>query len=107
MNGIGVTSTGVGSTGVSVTAAAAGRGARLLADVTRRMEQVLSSVAGIVTAAESIAGAASQPQNSRAPSGPVLRRDEFAATRPLVAGLLREHAGLAAGAGVEIGRAHV
>ena len=104
------------------------------------MEQVLSSVAGIVTAAESIAGTASQPPNGRAPSGPapsqpapprpaqsgavppgstspgaaspgstspravpsgpVLRRDDFAATRPLVAGLLREHAGLAAGAGV-------
>ena len=30
----------------------------------------------------------------------MLRRDDFAATRPLVAGLLREHAGLAAGAGV-------
>ena len=74
--------------------------ARLLADVTRRMEQVLSSVAGIVTAAESIAGAAGQPPDGRAPSGPALRRDDFAATRPLVAGLLREHAGLAAGAGV-------
>ena len=62
---------------------------RLLARITRRMDQVLGSVAGIVTAAESIAR-----------SGPALRRDDFAATRPLVAGLLREHAGLAAGAGV-------
>ena len=102
-------------TGVSRTATAAGRGARLLADVTRRMEQVLSSVAGIVTAAESIAGAAGRSPDGQArfapapsrpappgprPSGPVLRRDDFAATRPLVAGLLREHAGLAAGAGV-------
>jgi hypothetical protein len=100
MNGIGVTSTGVGSTGVSVTAAAAGRGARLLADVTRRMEQVLSSVASVVAAAESIAGAAGLIPDGGAPSRPALRRDVFAATRPLVAGLLREHAGLAAGAGV-------
>jgi len=99
----------------SRTATAAGRGTRLLADVTRRMDQVLSSVAGIVTAAESIAGAASRSPDGQArsgptpsgpgpsgpgPSGPVLRRDDFAATRPLVAGLLREHAGLAAGAGV-------
>jgi hypothetical protein len=118
----------VNGIGVSVTATAAGRGARLLADVTRRMEQVLSSVAGIVAAAESIAGAAGRPPDglsgpalSRpalsgptlsgpapsglapsglAPSGLGLRCDDFAATRPLVAGLLREHAGLAAGAGV-------
>ena len=105
MNGIGVTSTGVTSTGVgstevSVTAAAAGRGARLLADVTRRMEQVLRSVASVVAAAESIAAAADLIPDGQAPSRPALRRDEFAATRPLVAGLLREHAGLAAGAGV-------
>ncbi len=96
----GVNGMGVSSSGVSVTAAAAGRGARLLADVTRRMEQVLSSVAGIVAAAESIAGAARRLPDGQAPSRPALRRDEFAATRPLVAGLLREHAGLAAGAGV-------
>jgi hypothetical protein len=100
-----VNGTGVNGTGVSVTATVAGRGARLLADVTRRMEQVLSSVAGIVTAAESIAGAADRPPagtalSGPAPSGPALRCDDFAATRPLVAGLLREHASLAAGAGV-------
>ncbi len=103
------------STGVSVTATAADRGARLLADVTRRMEQVLSSVAGIVAAAESIARAAGRPAGGQVPSrpassgvtpstlilsGPALRRGDFAATRPLVAGLLRKHAGLAAGAGV-------
>jgi hypothetical protein len=110
VNGTGVNGTGVSSRGVSLTATAAGRGARLLADVTRRMEQVLSSVAGIVTAAESIAATPGRPPpgrpplgrppSGRVPSGPVLRRDDFAATRPLVAGLLREHAGLAAGAGV-------
>src|ERR1700684_2696730 len=55
-------------------------------DGPRRMEQVLSSVAGIVTAAESIAGAAGQPPDDRGPSGPVLRRNDFAATRPLGAG---------------------
>jgi hypothetical protein len=100
VNGTEVNGTGVNAAAASLTVTAAGRGARLLADVTRRMEQVLSSVAGIVTAAESIAGAAGQPPDARAPSGPVLRRDDFAATRPLVAELLREHAGLAAGAGV-------
>lgn len=100
VDGTGVDGTGVGGTGVGGTAAAAGRGARLLADVTRRMEQVLSSVAGIATAAESIAGAAGLLPDGQAPSRPALRRDDFAATRPLVAGLLRDHAGLAAGAGV-------
>jgi hypothetical protein len=94
---------------------AAGRGARLLADVTRRMEQVLGSVTGLVAAAESIAGRAGrlpggqlpygQPPYGRPPydqpsGGPPLRRDDFAALRPLVARLLEEHAGLAAGAGV-------
>jgi Cache domain len=94
---------------------AAGRGARLLADVTRRMEQVLSSVTGLVMAAESIAGEAgrtpcskplrskppcSKPLRSKPPCSKPLRRDDFAALKPLVARLLREHAGLAAGAGV-------
>jgi hypothetical protein len=100
LNGTGANSAEVNRAAASLTATAAGRAAGLLADVTRRMEQVLSSVAGIVTAAESIAGRAGHPPDRRAPSGPVLRRDDFAATRPLVAGLLREHAGLAAGAGV-------
>jgi hypothetical protein len=104
---------------------AAGRGARLLADVTHRMEQVLGSVTRLVAAAESIAGEAGRPPGRKAPGskppgrkapgsqpqcrkapfskppyGKQLRRDDFAALRPLVAGLLREHAGLAAGAGV-------
>ena len=95
MSGARVSSTGASGTGVSVPAVAADRGARLLAEVTRRIEQVLGSVAGIVAAAESIASAAGRP-----PQGRALRRGDFAATRPLVAALLREHAGLAAGAGV-------
>ncbi|MDX6338017.1 MAG: hypothetical protein QOG05_5357 [Streptosporangiaceae bacterium] len=94
---------------------AAGRAARLLAGVTRQMEEVLGSVTGLVTAAESIAGEAawppgsllpgghppgSKPPGGKLPGGKELRRDDFAALRPLAAGLLREHAGLAAGAGV-------
>jgi Cache domain len=89
--------------------------ARLLADVTRRMDEVLGSVAGLVTAAESIAGRAGRVPANQPPDGPVpanqppgseppgtrsLRRDDFAALRPLVAALLEDHAGLAAGAGV-------
>jgi hypothetical protein len=85
----------VNGTAMGGTAAAAGRAARLLAGVTRRMEQVLASVAGIVTTAESVAGAAGRP-----PYGQQLRCDDFTVLRPLVGGLLREHAGLAAGAGV-------
>lgn len=94
---------------------AAGCGARLLADVTRRMEQVLGSVTGLVAAAESIAGRPGRLPGGQLPYGqpsygeppydqpsgwPPLRRDDFAALRPLVARLLEEHAGLAAGAGV-------
>jgi len=79
---------------------AAGRGARLLADVTHQMERVLSSVTGLVTAAESIAGEAARPPDGRSPAAQPLRRDDFAALRPLVARLLEKHAGLAAGAGV-------
>ena len=85
---------------MTVTTAAAGRGARLLAEVTRRMEQVLGSVAGLVAAAESGGG----PGARRARAPRATRRRRFAARtsrlRPLVAGLLAEHAGLAAGAGV-------
>jgi hypothetical protein len=94
------------------------------------MERVLGSVTGLVTAAESIAGQAArlpdghppdghppdghppdgqppdgQPPDGRSPDGRSpgahpLRRDDFAALRPLVARLLEEHAGLVAGAGV-------
>lgn len=95
MNGTGVNGTGVNGTAMGGTAVAAGRADRLLAGVTRRMGQVLASVAGIVTAAESLAGAAGRP-----PDGRPLRCDDFTMLRPLVGGLLREHAGLAAGAGV-------
>jgi hypothetical protein len=84
-----------GTAAMRVTAVAASRAARLLARVTRRMEQVLTSVAGLVAAAESLAGTAGRP-----PQGQPLRCDDFTALRPLVGGLLREHAGLAAGAGV-------
>ena len=120
---------------------------RLLADVTRRMDEVLRSVAGLVTAAESITGQAaasqaaenqaaasqapgsqaprsqaprsqeagsqapdvqapgsqapaSQAPDVQAPASRTLRREDFAALRPLVATLLQDHAGLAAGAGV-------
>ena len=94
--------------------------ARLLAGVTRRMDEVLGSVAGLVTAAESIAGQAGRPPGNQAPGSQSpavqsrgsqspdaqspdsqsLRREDFAALRPLVAALLQDHAGLAAGAGV-------
>ena len=91
--------------------------ARLLAGVTRRMDEVLESVAGLVAAAESIAARApgsqtagsqvpgSQTPGNRALGGQTLasrslRREDFAALRPLVAALLQDHAGLAAGAGV-------
>jgi hypothetical protein len=79
---------------------AAGRGTRLLADVTRRMERVLGSVTGLVTAAESIAGEAARSPDGRGPGAQPVRRDDFAVLRPLVARLLEEHADLAAGAGV-------
>lgn len=69
------------------------RGARLLRDVTLRMEQVLGSVTGLVTAAESILG-------SHLPGRGSLRRSDLAALRPMVAALLHDHAGLATGAGV-------
>ncbi len=89
--------------------------ARLLAGVSRRMVEVLGSVAGLAAAAESIAGRAgrvpgsqspgsqspgSQSPGSQPPGSQSLCRDDFAALRPLVATLLEAHAGLAAGAGV-------
>jgi Cache domain len=76
--------------------------ARLLAGVTRRMDEVLGSVAGLAAAAESIAGRApaSQTPASQTLASQSLRRGDFAALRPLVAALLQDHAGLAAGAGV-------
>jgi hypothetical protein len=69
------------------------RGTALLDGLTRRIGQVLSRVEEIGAAAESITGAA------RA-AGRELRRADFAAVRPLAASLLREQAGLVAGAGV-------
>jgi len=69
------------------------RGTALLDGLTRRIGQVLSRVEEIGAAAESITGAA------RA-AGRELRRADFAGVRPLAASLLREQAGLVAGAGV-------
>ncbi|HTT53124.1 MAG TPA: cache domain-containing protein [Streptosporangiaceae bacterium] len=70
-----------------------GRCTALLDGITGRVGQVLSRAEEIGVAAESIAGTA------RA-TGRELRRADFAVLRPLVAGLLREQAGLVAGAGV-------
>jgi hypothetical protein len=69
------------------------RGASVLTGITERIEQVLARVAETGAAAESIAAAA------RAAGRP-LRRDDFSPLRPLVDKLLREHPGLAAGAGI-------
>jgi hypothetical protein len=72
---------------------AAERCAGLLAAITRQIEQVLARVLDIGAAADAIAATA------RA-AGQPLRRDDLAALRPLVAGLLRDHPELAAGAGL-------
>jgi hypothetical protein len=69
------------------------QGARLLADITRRVGRVLESVGRVGAAAAGLAAAA-------AAEGRPLRRTELAALRPAVAGVLREHADLALGAGV-------
>ncbi len=71
----------------------AARATSLLAGITQRIGQVLARVTDIGAAAESIAAATQA-------AGPPLRRDDFSPLRPLVAELLRAHAGLAAGAGV-------
>lgn len=68
-------------------------GLDVLADITDRVEQVVTSVAEVAAAAVSIVAAAQA-------AGQSPRRDDLAALRPLVAGLLRQHAGFAAGAGV-------
>ena len=65
----------------------------LLAGLTHRVDQVLASVARVAAATVS-AGASARA------AGRALRLDDLAALRPLVADVLREHAGLAAGAGV-------
>jgi hypothetical protein len=67
--------------------------AELLAGLTRRVERVLAAVAGVGAATAAIAAAARL-------AGRPLRRADLAALREPVAGVLREHAGLAAGAGV-------
>ena len=73
--------------------ALAQRCADLLRGVTGRIEQVLQGVEAIGTAAGSIA------DEARAAGRPV-RREDLAALRPLAAAVLREHASLAAGAGL-------
>lgn len=65
----------------------------LLAGITDRVEQMLASVARVAAATVSAGSAA------RAAGRP-LRLDDLAALRPLVADVLRQHDGLAAGAGV-------
>lgn len=75
------------------TADTTGRGTALLAGITERIGQVLGRAEEIGVAAESAARAA------RA-AGRELRRADFAVLRPLVADVLREQAGLVAGAGV-------
>ncbi len=73
--------------------APAQRCAALLRGVSARIGDVRRGVQAIGTAAESIAGQA------RA-AGQPLRREDLAALRPLAAAVLREHASLAAGAGL-------
>jgi hypothetical protein len=78
--------------------AAAGAGlaeecAQLLARVTERVEQVLTSVTGLAATAEFIAEAARLAERP-------LRRDDFAALQPLAESALRAHPDLAAGTGV-------
>jgi hypothetical protein len=68
-------------------------GLDVLADITERVEQVVASVAEVGAAAVSIVAAAQA-------AGQSPRRCDLAALRPLVADLLRKHAGFAAGAGV-------
>lgn len=81
--------TGPDTTGPDTT----GRGTALLAGITERVGRVFSHVEDIGVAAQSVFAAA------RA-AGRELRRADFAVLRPLVADVLREQAGLAAGAGV-------
>jgi hypothetical protein len=69
------------------------RSATLLTEITQRIEEVLGRVAEIAATAESIADAA---RLARRP----LSRDHLTGLRPLVASVLRDQAGLAAGAGV-------
>jgi Cache domain len=69
------------------------RFASLLTGLTRRVEQVLASVIGVGAATAAIAAAAQQ-------AGRPLRHADLAVLRGHVASLLRQHAGLAAGAGV-------
>jgi hypothetical protein len=65
----------------------------LLAGVTGRIDRVLASVGRVAAAMVPIGAAARE-------AGRPLRRGDLAPLRPLVADVLREHAGLAAGAGV-------
>jgi hypothetical protein len=67
--------------------------ASLLTGLTRRIEQVLASVIGVGAATAAIAAAARR-------AGRPLRHADLAVLREHVASLLRQHAGLAAGAGV-------
>ena len=69
------------------------RCAALLRGVSARIEDVRRGVQAIGTAAESIAGAACA-------AGRPVRREDLAVLRALAAAVLREHASLAAGAGL-------
>jgi Cache domain len=86
------TGSGTRSSG-TVDSGSTGQGAALLAGLTRRIGQVLGRVEEIGVAAESAARAARAACRE-------LRRADFTVLRPLAADLLREQAGLVAGAGV-------